>query len=538
MKNIIVIICCFVFINNLEAQNVTHLIWRSNYNTRTANDNIYNMGVNNMGTNFIVNKFTPLESGLVGFATNGTNIFNQTEIDTCNAVGCNYIYNVIKSLSNNNFLLAGINEYNNTLQAINYNNAGTIIWKKKYGSNYFGKTHASCINNHEDFVVATHVNMDSNTTAKLHLNILKINSTLGDALWQYTFIDTNNTTPNFVDVAESITTDDSNNIYTLYIHKNTTNQSKDVRLLKLNDSGQIIFNTQINSGLMIYGLESNGKIFYSDSALYVLFYNGTNTIVKKLDDTLGAEIWSKTILKDSAQTNFVNADFYNNCIYIGTNTSYVTLNGSGQPQQTIKVPMMSKLDTTGNLVWQKQYYIPNASAQNNGIGGMIDFKRSGNTFSFINNVFKNSNKIFTFINDIDSNGTANWNDSTEILIPTNTLLTTLNDGSKFVAFDNIAGANIVSVVEKYTTATHFPLQISTTKIEQLQVYYEANCTTIAMPTADNYTYEILSTNGQVVAKNNFESKFLKLEHSNFNTGMYILKIKTSDKIFIGKIIMP
>jgi Secretion system C-terminal sorting domain len=537
MKKIIVFIGVLFFTNKVAAQNLTHLEWRSTYNSRTTTDNIYNIGINHIGTNFIVNKFGLLESGLAAFSENSNIIFNQIEIDTCNAAGCNYNYNCIASLNNNNFILAGVNEYTNVLQGINYNNSGAIIWKKTFTSNFVGKAHTSGKNKLEDFIIATNVNIDTNATAKLHLSLLKINSTTGDSIWQFNFKDTNNMAVNFVDVAESITTDDSNNIYTLYVHKNTSNQSKDLRILKLNDSGQIIFNTNLNSGLMIYGTASNSKIFHQDSALYIAYYNGTNTIVKKLDDTLGIEMWSKIIAKDSAQTNFVNAAFYNHSIYIGSNTSYVTLNGTGQPQQTIKVPMVSKIDSAGNLAWQKTFYIPVASAQNNGIGGMIDFKQSGNTFSFNNNVFKNTNKIFTFINDIDSNGLANWNDSTEIFIPTNSLLTTLNDGSKFLAFDNLIGGNSTSVLEKYSQATHFPLQIAIANNNILDVYYESNYITIALPNADNYNYEIVNLSGQTVANNNFSNKQLKLDNNNFIAGMYIVKIKSKDKIFVGKIVI-
>jgi hypothetical protein len=234
--------------------------------------------------------------------------------------------------------------------------AGDIVWQK-YISSYLPLNGADYDSSGNIYQVG------SNSTSGV---IIKCNSS-GSIVWQKIYSGVNNCY--FTDVV----VDTSGNIYAIGSTFDGPDATYgDVLLVKLDSSGNVLWQKALgNSGTTKYS--QHGYAITVDSSgnpHFVSTYNipiGQNEIIISKFDSSGARIWEKrfySTANGSDTPSDIKCDSSNNVYVVGSMNN---------------APVYLKLDSTGNLIWQKS--ISSAVLSHLDINGSDIYLNGTSTFS-------------------------------------------------------------------------------------------------------------------------------------------------------------
>lgn len=162
---------------------------------------------------------------------------------------------------------------------------------------------------------------------------------LGTILWQFNFTEANN----YYKTGDALAIDSSDNVYCAV---GTDDSITDTTIFKITSSGSIVWQTTLNgSGVRTASdlvVDGSGNVY---ACVYVGYPEPNNATIVKLNSS-GVIQWQKTFVAESMYPQGITTDTSGNVIVASNYASLPTYN---------YVLSLIKLDSSGSLVWQKEY---------------------------------------------------------------------------------------------------------------------------------------------------------------------------------------
>ena len=452
------------------------------------------------------------------------------------------IVSVTWSNSNNGYVNTNYGNYD--ILCIKTNRNGDTIFSKNFGS-YADDSPKKIINATDGgYLIAANTNDSNKVKGGYDIWLIKID-TNGDTLWTKTYGGSND------DFVYNINKTNDNN-YILSIGSksndgdfNTNNGGYDAWFVKINTSGNIIWKKHYGGSLndISHSLTntSDGYIFNvksksSDGDFNINYGESDITLIKfDIQDSIQ---WTKHIGGSNYDNIIKIIELENNYYLFGntySNDSDITNNHGAWDFLVIK------LNNAGNILWQKCYGGSLNDVSRSAILVNNTFFIAGGSKSSDGDVANNKGENDIWILNIDTAGTILWqkNYGGTYDEEATKIIETLDGNLLFSAYtesynDDISGNLGSSDLWLVKLSTSTTTNITDLKPTGVSIYPNPTSGIFNISSSDKIdNIQIFNSLGAKI----IETKNTQINISNYNKGVYVIKIKTKNTLITKKLIL-
>ena len=531
-KALLFIISFFIFVST-ETFAQSRLIWSTTsalLNSQTTDPRSF--AVDGNGNSYSVNytqSALSLFTSYVFYAhdANGVKMWEYVN-DSC-LLDCNDKYfNIIPIENDGAIFIGAYSDITGTQVRIKrIDNQGSLVWQQYWITPFLSvQPVKSKLDNNGDLIVG--MNAVVNLTDLEDFCLAKFDTAGGLLDWHIELPDTGTILNPLSETISDFVIDNNNNIYCVGTGSNSTEVKN--YYFKIDDSGTLDYlfeNTYdgLNSSNHSIAIDAFGNF-------YTLGHSGTKPKVEKYNDLSGSLIWSEGIEKDSAELSNVGFEIVGNEIFVATNFTYFNSGGTWDNLHY----QISKLNSSGALQWQKEYFTEfDSMAIQDGFGGAVQFEVCDASLYLLSAQHLDQVNNILLLHKADLSGVTVWHDTASIYTTPG-----------FISFDHSCDIyltrnfNTVNITEKYNSG---PLS----SIENTSLL--SDFTIFPNPTESEFTInmsEEITGNAFAVIYNSLGEKIqsvlittttTKLSLSNFPSGIYFVQIVSDGKQQFSKMLV-
>lgn len=347
--------------------------------------------------------------------------------------------------------------------------------------------------------------------------------------WHIELPDDGTTLNPFSEIISGMSIDANNNVYCVGTGMNAGTVKN--YFFKIDDTGSLDY--QIENTYS--GLNSNNFSIQNDGSgnFYTLGFTGSKSQVEKYSEQNGSLIWSEAIEKDSAVISNVGMSIVGNDIFVANNFTYFNADTSvSGGYWDNKHYFLSKLNSSGVLQWQKEYFtLMDSMAIQDGFGGATQLAACNGYLYLLSAQHLNSVDNILLLHRTDLSGNTVWYDTASIYT-----------SPGFFNFDIGCDVyltrvlNNVNVTEKYTTS---PLSAVTdlSVSGELEIYPNPTSNEFSIGLKNSISEKaivsIYNSIGERIMEDEclFSSNETKFSLSNQPSGLYFVQVILHGKRF-------
>lgn len=415
--NILPLIVFLFFLSPAHAQS--HLQWVTDeISPNQLSNNVIAMGTDGNGTTYSVNKeqnntfpaWTVYR--FIAYDTNANKLW-QVNNDTC-FTNCQEQYTNIIPINNNGAIFIGTYGDSTGIVALRFkrlDSNGNLLW---YNQISYPQLQPSApiiakLDNNGDIVIG----MSFYTLTDLENFVFaKYDTIAGNEVWHFELPDQGPVGIALQEICAGLEIDNNNNLY--FIGNGDRGPATIFRRYYFSVSPGGIMNyfgfTDTNP---LIGLTHDMCKDAAGSFYRLLSFNSSMVVFKQ--DTVGGFFqWTVPLQHDSALTRFIQLEADSFSVYVLGNYNYffpdTTFSGG---QWSNNHYYLTKIDTAGNIVWQKDYFNAyNSYSANSNVGGADHMVMCNNNIYITSTSLVDSTDLKIILHKIDSAGNTVWFDST------------------------------------------------------------------------------------------------------------------------------
>ncbi len=452
-KALLIIISLFFFATS-ETMAQSRLVWSTTsalLNSQITDPRSF--AVDGNGNSYSVN-YT--QSGLSLYTSyvfyahdaNGVKLWEYVN-DSC-LLDCNDKYfNIIPVENDGAIFIGAYDDITGTQVRIKkIDRQGDLVWQQFWITPFLSvQPVKSILDNNGDLIIG--MTAVVNLTDLEDFCVAKFDTSGGLLDWHIELPDDGATLNPLAEIIYDLEVDANNNVYCVGTGSGTGVVKN--YYFKIDDNGALDYRLEntydgVNSSNFAIEFDASGNF-------YTLGYTGTKSRVEKFDDQTGSLIWSEGIEKDSSEISNVGMAILGNDIYVANNFTY--FNGGTWDN---KHYLINKLNSSGTLEWQKEYFTESDSlAVQDGFGGAVQFEACDAGLYTLSAQHRDPVNNLLILHRADFAGTTVWFDTASI-----------NTTPGFLHFDNSCDIyltrtmNNVNVTEKYTTSPLSAIETNST----------------------------------------------------------------------------
>ncbi len=536
-------ITLLVFLLASLATNVSfaqsRLIWSSvSAQTNSQITDSRSFASDNAGNTYSVN-FT--QSALSFYVTyvfyahdaNGLKLWEYVN-DSC-LTDCNDKYFNIVPVENNGAIFIG--EYDDItgtqIRIKRIDGSGTLLWQQYWISPFLSAQPVkSMLDNNGHLVVGFSATVDS--IDQEDFAIAKFDTSTGFLDWHFELPDGGIGDP-LSEIIASFTIDASNNIYGIGTATNSSVGIYKNYFFKLDDTGNLDYRLESSYS----GINSNHQSIQLDNAgnFYTLGFTGSQPVIEKRRASSGNMIWAGEITKDTAVLSNVGFSVIGNSIYSASNFKYFNPDTSFAGGYWDNVHyMLTKLDTSGNFQWQKEYFTDADSlSTQEGYGGAVQFGVCDDKLYVLSSQHLDTLNNILILHSADTIGNTIWYDTASV----NTVPGSFDFDDQCEIYLSRTFDNY-NLTQKYTTA---PLSEVTalSKENIFDIYPNPAHDEFSIQFRDgkikNGFIQIYNSLGEIIKRQSVSGNNNKISISDMTPGFYFVQLISEDNGKFTKVLL-
>ena len=528
----------FAIALSVSVKAQTHLVWSTPEVTPNSQVNDFKaMNTDAHGNTYVIN-FT--QSNFNSYFTYRFFAYNNIGVkmwqynnDSC-FTNCQDIYKYIIPVDNAGALFIGTyNDLggNNQIRIKRIDINGNLMWQKYWQYNRLSPLYPLVcrLDNAGNLIIGFsafgHPDFSENFA------FAKFDTIAGNELWHFEMPDQGPSGVTLDESMKDIAVDANNNIYVTADASNPF-----VSIFKkyyfslstngvMNYFGSTNFSSIDNSPHQI--LEGNDGAFYR-----LLNFNNT-TVVFKQDTSGGFFQWTVNLAHDSANFKSIALSKINNELYVLSNYNYFIPDSSfAGGFNTNFHYSVTKIDTAGNMLWQKDYFSSfDSLSQQNAAGGATGFLACNNHLYVMSDGYTDSVSLKMLLHKIDTAGNTVWYYTTSTG-PAGPIANDI-DCNIYVSRSTQpqSGGYYYCLTQKFSEV---PLSFNLLETKNSSLLLFPNPAfdqlTIKMPSGNKQTHTliIINTLGQKIYNSRFYGNNTSLSVNKFNKGIYFVNICYED----------
>lgn len=544
MKKIICIACLF-FHSLIHAQ--THLHWSTAEVTPGSQINDFKgMATDAHGNTYTIN-FTQNSSNywftyrFFCYNSNGVKMW-QYNNDSC-FTNCQDIYKNIIPLDNNGAIFIGTyndlgGNYQVRMKRIDLN--GNLLWQKNWAFPTLSPLMP---------IVATldHAGNIVMGMSSFHpvdgenFAFAKFDTIAGNELWHFELPDQGPPGIEIYETMNDIAVDANNNIYIAGTGGNALASIFRKYYFSISPAGVMNY-----FGFTTYAPFINGadKLCMDGSQYFYRLINFNNDVVVFKQDTTGGFFqWTVPIQHDSANIDVLALLTDSTNLYVVSNFHYFFPDSSfAGGMWNNKHYCVTKIDTAGNTLWQKDYFTQHDSLSfDENVGGVRGITMCNGNLYIASDGFADSSNFTMILHKIDSAGNTVWYDTTTtggagpIFADSNCDIYTARNVQ-----NNVTNWYVLTLVQKFSDVPLLIKEPTELLNDELVVYPNPahDAFTIRIKSTKNIKEEqavhLYNSMGQQVYKSTFTASEHMVSLKNLANGIYVVTVKTGNEPTLRK----
>lgn len=399
--------------------------------------------------------------------------------------------------------------------------SGALLWEQYWLAPFLSATPVSSfLDNSGYLIVGFSAIVDS--SGMEDFAIAKFDTVNGYLDWHVELPDDGLAPNPLSEVISSLNVDVNNNIYGVGTGSNGTAGIVKNYFFRVDSSGVLDYRREssysgFNSSITSIAVDDIGDF-------YTFGYTGTRTRIEKRNVLGGSLVWAADISRDSALLSNINFALLDNSVFVANNYTYFNPDTSfAGGFWSNHHYMLTKLDTSGIVQWEKDYFTDTDSlATQDGYGGAVEFSTCDNGLYFLSAQHLDDTKNILILHNTDTSGHTIWYDTASV-----------RNEPGYFGFDNNCDVYLsrtfdnYNLTEKYVTGPANKIQ-TVPENNLFEAFPNPTHSELLIRLKDdkikNASVLIYNSIGEIVKKESILTEEKKISLSEFPNGIYIIQM--------------
>ena len=327
--------------------------------------------------------------------------------DSCLA-NCSENYFEIVPIGNNGAVFIGYyNDFTGgQLRLKRIDRLGNLLWQQYWLTPFIQATPVKALlDSHGNLVVGLSAQLNAFDPADFA--IARFDTTNGFLDWHLEIPDEGSVSDPLTEVISDLAIDANNNVYGCGSGVSTSTGIFNNYYFKIDANGNLVYRNRASFN----GLNTSINSLQLDGGnnMYLMGANSGVAVIEKRNRQSGNLDWLRVIQKDSSEISNVDFIIQSTSIYALNNFRYQNVGGIAWKN---KHYLVSKLDTSGSILWSQEYFTATDSiGLQDGSQGAVQLGTCDNNFYVLSSQHTTATRNLLILHKFDENGTTVWYDT-------------------------------------------------------------------------------------------------------------------------------